>query len=316
MTSRHRSDPGYGSGPLRYPGTFLLAFRMALEELGWQSNHWLGDAVGCTDAQGREQVVGLENLYRRARRQERADWPELIVDFLKSGQLAPIDDPPQDLNAVADQILVRLGPPMAARGDAPPVWSQPIPGTALFMNLVIDFPQSMFYVTEELIEQSGQTGQHWLGQALTNLHKRTPAESFAVIHEESGLRQSSVGDAYDSSRVLLLDDLMPDAKANGFLVALPGRDELLVMPVSTAALPFLPLLKVVADKNHKSAPYPITDTVYWIQNGVWRPFTIEVRNDQANIQPPPEFLPLLQQLMPDEPKPDDPGPEGSTNARE
>jgi hypothetical protein len=309
MTSRHRSDPGYGAGPPRYPGTFLLAFREALAELGWQSDRWLGDAVACTDAEGREQVVGLENLYRRARRQERADWPELIVDFLKTGQLAPIDDPPQDLNLVTDQILVRLGPPMAGRGDTPPVWSQAIPGTPLFISLVIDFPQSMFYVTEELIEQSGKPGEHWLGQALVNLQENTPAESFKVIHEESGLRQSSVGDAYDSSRVLLLDALLPQSQANGFLVALPGRDELLVLPVSSAALPFLPLLQVIADKNHKSAPYPITSDVFWIQAGVWRAFRIEVKDDQASIQPPPEFLPLLEKLMPDEPTPDNPAPD-------
>jgi hypothetical protein len=308
VTSRHRSDPGYGSGPPRYPGTFLLAFREALGELGWELQRWLGDAVACTDDQGREQVVGLENLYRRARRQERAEWPEVIADFLKTGQLGPIDDPPQDLNAVVEKILVRLGPPLAARGEAPPVWSQAIPGTPLFINLVIDFPQSMFYVTDELIEQSGQPGAHWLGQALVNLRNQTPSASFAIIHEESGLRQSSVGDAYDSSRVLLLDTLLPEGQLHGFLVAVPGRDELLVMPVSAAALPFLPLLKMVAEKNHKSAPYPISKDVYWIREGVWRAFSIELRNDQANIQPPAEFLPLLQEWMPNVPKEDNSTP--------
>jgi hypothetical protein len=302
MTLRNRSYPGYGSGPPRYPGTFLLAFREALDELGWQAHRWLGDAVECVDSSGRDQIVGLENLFRRARRQERADWPDLIVDFLKTGQLGPIDDPPQDLNAVTNQLLVRLGQPLAARGDTPAVWSQPIPGTPLLINLVIDFPQSMFYVTEELIEQSGKPGAECLGQALANLQKQTPAESFALIHEESGLRQSSVGDAYDSSRVLLLDALLPEASTYGFLVALPGRDELLVMPVNSGALPFLPLLKVVAEKNHKSAPYPITDDVYWIKDGRWHVFGIEVRNDQANIQPPQEFLPLLAELIPGEPE--------------
>jgi hypothetical protein len=302
MTPRHRSDPGSGSGPPRYPGTFLLAFREALAELGWQATRWLGDAVECADAEGRDQVVGLENLYRRARRVERANWPELIVDFLKSGQLAPIDDPPQDLNVVADQILVRLGPPMAARSGAPAVWSQPIAGTPLCANLVIDFPQSMFYVTEELIQQSGQSGEHWMARALANLQKQTPAECFAMIHEESGLRQSNVGDAYDSSRALLLDHFLPDARTHGFLVALPGRDELLVMPVNAAALPYLPLIKVVAEKNHKNAPYPITSEVFWIQEGVWRAFVIDMRDDQANIQPPPEFLPLLEQLIPKPPQ--------------
>src|SRR5438132_314708 len=126
MTPPQRSHPGYGTGSPRYPGTFLLAFREALDELGWQSQRWLGAAVECLDAQGREQVVGLENLFRRARRAERAEWPEIIADFLKTSQLAPIDDPPQNLVEVADQLLVRLGPPLAPGSEAPPVWSQAI----------------------------------------------------------------------------------------------------------------------------------------------------------------------------------------------
>src|SRR5262249_24419755 len=160
---------------------------------------------------GREQVVGLENLYRRARRHERAEWPELIADFLKTGQEAPIDDPPKDLAEVGEQLLVRLGPPLAARGNAPAVWTHPIGGTRLVINLVIDFAQSMFYVTEEMIQESGRPGEEWLQMALANLQKQTPEACFNVVHEESGLRQSSLGDAYDSSRALLLDVLLPES---------------------------------------------------------------------------------------------------------
>jgi hypothetical protein len=308
---QHRSHPGFGSGPPRYPGTFLLAFRAALATLGWQATRWLGEAVACTDAEGREQVVGLENLYRRAKRTERAEWPELIAEFLRTGQQAPIDDPPQNLAEVAEQLLVRIGPPVSPRTGAPPVWSQAIEGTPLCVNLVVDFPQSMFYVTQEMLENSGKPGEEWLETALANLRARTPAEWFTTIHEESGLRQCSVGDAYDSSRVLLLDALLPEATENGFLVAIPGRDELMVLPVTGPALPFLPLLKVVAAKNHKSAPYPITDEVYWIQGGTWRRFGIDMHENQANVQPPPEFLPILEALMPENQESDGDGEEGT-----
>lgn len=299
MSSQQRSHPGYGSGPPRYPGTFLLAFREAIAELGWQAQAWQGTAVVCTDAEGREQVVGLENLFRRARRLERPEWPEMIADFLRTGLEAPIDDPPDDLAEVAEQLLVRVGPPLTGRSGAPEVWSQPIPGTPLFLNLVIDFPQSMFYVTQALVDDSGRPGQEWLGQALANLKARTPAVSFALLHEESGLRQSNVGDAYDSSRVLILDQLLPEHAERGFLAALPGRDELLVMPVTQAALQFLPMLKVVAQKNFEKAPYPISDEVFWIRQGLWHVFGITVKNNEATIQPPPEFLPLLAEWMPE-----------------
>jgi hypothetical protein len=298
MSLQQRSHPGFGNGPPQYPGTFLLAFREAVAELGWQTRRWLRTAVECVDAEGREQVVGLENLFRRARRLERADWPEIIVDFLRTGHEAPIDDPPDDLEQIAGQLRPRVGPPLGKHGAGPDVWSQTIAGTPLTVNLVIDFPKSMFYVTEALVVDSGRPGEEWLTTALENLKGQTPADSFAMLHEESGLRQSNVGDAYDSSRALLLDVLLPEHGAYGFLVALPGRDELLVMPVTPAALQFLPMLKVVAQKNYQNAPYPISAEIFWIHNGQWRVFGIDVHDNEATLQPPPEFLPVLKELMP------------------
>ena len=299
MTPRHRSNPGAGAGQSRYPGTFLLAFREALGGLDWQIKRWLGDAVEVVDKEGREQVIGLENLYRRAKQAERVDWPELIADFLQTSQSAPIDNPPEDLATVADKLLCRLGPPMSTRSEGPAVWQKEIDDTGLVICLVIDFPKSMFYVTTKMVEDSGKPGEDWLAQALVNLQQQTPADTLTMVHEESGVRRSGMGDAYDTSRVLLLDNLVPDAKEYGCLVALPGRDELLVMPVTAASLQYLPMLKVIAEKSHKSAPYPISDQLFWIRDGKWYVFAVEVRNDQAHVQPPEEFLPVLHELVPE-----------------
>src|SRR5882724_5293317 len=104
---RQRSNPGHGSGSPRYPGSFLLTLRATLAELNWRTERWLGYAVVCTDEQGREQVVGLENLYRRARRADRADWPELIRAFLTTVTAELLEDPPTDLTESADRLLPR-----------------------------------------------------------------------------------------------------------------------------------------------------------------------------------------------------------------
>jgi hypothetical protein len=300
MPAHHRSDPGQGSGPPRYPGTFLLAFREALEALNWKIQRWLGPAVECVDPEGREQVIGLENLYRRARREERALWPELIARFLQSVDLEQFADPPENLAEVAERLLVRLGPPPGSRNEQLRVWVHPIAGTDLCATLVVDYPQSMFYVTEEMIDASGRPGSEWFDRALANLTGQTPADCFQVIHEESGLRQCGVGDAYDSSRVLLLDSLLPETRAEGYFVALPGRDELLVLPVTADSLPYLPLLKALAEKNFKSAPYSISSDIFWVQGGAWHRFPINIHAEPVTVQPPGEFLKVLRRLMPED----------------
>ena len=77
-------------------------------------------------------------------------------------------------------------------------------------------------------------------------------------------------------------------------MVIPGRDELLVLPVTGKAIPHIHLLKVLADKNFKTVPYPISNEVYWICEGVWRPFPIHVRRREVAVQPPPEFVEILE----------------------
>jgi len=296
---RRRSDPGQGSGPPRYPGTFLLAFREAAAGMGWHIRRWAGDMVECADADGKDHVIGLENLYRRARRAPREDWPGLVTEFLRTVRLAEAEDSlPASLDPVAGQLLVRLGHPLKVIPPAARVWSLPLAGTALCVNLVVDYPNRMSYVTEQLVTDSGRPGGDWLEHGLANLQARTPADWFRVMHEESGMLLASVGDAYDSSRALIVDRLLPEATADGYFVAVPGRDELVVLPVTAKAMPHVHLMKVLADKSYKGVPYPISDEVFWVRAGTWRPFPIEVRGQEVTLQPPPEFGEIMDRLGP------------------
>jgi hypothetical protein len=296
--TRGRSNPGLGSGPPRFPGTFILSFREAAAGLSWQIRRWLGEAVECLDPAGKERTVGLENLYRQARRVPREEWPALIREFLTaaSGDV----DLPADLGQVADQILVRLGRPLTGLPGGLRAWSQSIAVTDFVLNLVIDYPRSMSYVTEELVAESGRPGDDWLEQAVRNLRARTPADAFQVIHEPSGLLLCAVADAYDSARVLLLDTLLPDANELGYFVGVPCRDELLVLPVNPRTFRHVHLVRILAEKSHGGDPYPISDQVYWVRGTVWHPFPIDVGENEVSVRPPPEFLPLLEQLRPAE----------------
>src|SRR5215510_6121827 len=213
MYPNARAHPGFGAAS-RYPGTFLLALRTALAEMKWQVRRWLGNAVECLDAAGHEQMLGLENLYRRLRREDRALWPALIVEMLRS--VPPESADPVNLHDVGERILLRLGPPFAPMTEGKEVWFQPLVGKRLGVTLVIDYPNSMSYVTEQQIADSQQDAAAWLARAVANLQAKTPAGCVAQIHEGSGLRHCEVGDAYDSSRAMLLDWLLPGHGENGF----------------------------------------------------------------------------------------------------
>jgi hypothetical protein len=291
-----RNNPGQNS-PSRYPGTFLLALKEALAQMQWQPQRWLGMAVACVDQNGHEQVLGLENLYRRLRREDRGEWPRLIAEMLQN---VPAES--SETVALADateRLLLRLGPPFQPLGEGKDIWYQPIVGKSLGVTLVIDHPNTMAYVSEEQIEQSGHDAAHWLEQALENLRNQTAPDCITPLHEESGLLHCEVGDAYDSSRAMLLDWLIPGHEEDGFFVAVPGRDQLLVLPVSREALKHVGWLRMVAGKMHQSLPYAISPDVFWLRQGTWHPFGVEVDGDKLLVAPPPEFAEVLQRLAPD-----------------
>jgi hypothetical protein len=258
----------------------------------------MGDAVACLDADGDEHVVGLENLFRRARREEREQWPVLIHDFLSRIRAAEKSgEEDRTLASVADRLLVRFGLPFTSTPNQLKVWSRELEGTNLGINLVIDQPDTMVYVTEEMVAESGRPGEEWYERALANLRQRTPTDCLKVVHEDSGLRLCNVGDAYDSSRALILDSLLPDTREMGLFTAVPSRDELLVLAVSIQSLPHVHLLKMLATKNFKKAPYAISEEVYWVHGGVWRVFPIEFRKEEVAVRPPREFLDLLDRVQ-------------------
>jgi hypothetical protein len=302
MASSNRGNPGSGFGGPRYPGTFMLALREAFARLNWQTRRWLGDAVDCTDAAGREQVLALENLYRRVRSVDRGAWPDLLVEFLSQIPDEALVNPPGALADVAERLFVRLGPPFAPNDAGLEIWSHRIAGSSLVATLVVDYPNSMSYVTVQMIADSGQDGEFWLARAVENLRGKTPAGCVTEIHAESGLMQCEVNDAYDSSRALILDDMLPGHEDDGFFVALPGRDHLLVLTVSAARLPFLPWLRSVAVRTHRNIPYPISSEIFWVCGGVWHPFVIELQGDKAMVNPPEEFLEVLRRIAPDLPE--------------
>jgi len=237
-------------------------------------------------------------MYRRLRREPRERWPELLAEILAS--VTPdVANPPDDLNGVGDRLLVRLGPAFSHKEAELDVWHRSIAGENVLSFLVIDYPNSMSYVTEKMIANSEHDADHWYQLALANLRQRTQPDCLQVVHDESGLLQSQAGDAYDSSRGLILDDLVPGQKDDGFYVIIPGRDHLLTLPVTEHTLMMAPWLRAVASKMYGDIPYPISPELFWVRGGVWHPFVIESDGDDLIVKPPLPFLDVLRKLRPD-----------------
>lgn len=295
MRTRDASNPGTGFGGARYPGTFLLALREAIAQLRWSEPAWQPAVLECLDPEGRTQQIGLDNLYRRLRREPRERWRDLLVELLTS-VTRDAATPPESLHAVADQLLVRLGPPASRQDPETEIWQMSLAAGRLVVSLVIDYPTSMSYVSTKLITESGHDAAYWLARAVENLRAKSPPECVQCVHEETGLLQAQAADAYDSSRGFVLDQLAPGHEVNGFFAIAPGRDHLLFVPVRAETMAVAPWMRAIAIQTFQETPYPISPELFWIHEGVWHLFEIETQENQVIVTPPAEFAEVMARL--------------------
>lgn len=287
--------PGSGT-PTALPGGFRAAINSALAGLGYTVVGWEPDGVNviAPDRDG-EQFIGLSNLYRRAKAAEKPEWPQMIREFL-GHVTGALSGPkiPEDLTTLSDRLRPRLGKPFSREGKAHP-WGIPLAGTGLEINLVIDFPNMMAYVTDEMLSKTGADGEDLLDLALANLKAATAEDFFDQVSEEIDIVIGHTGDGYDAARALLIEDLMPESPA-GFWVAIPSREELAVWPVSFEALSKIHVIQMFANDNYRDHAYPITNDVFWLWRGVWYPFGITIDENNVTVSPPEEFMEALKEL--------------------
>ncbi len=283
------------------PSGFRAAVTHALNEFGYTVAEWETDGVNVypPDESDRSpesrHYIGLSNLYRRAKAAERSEWPAIIREFLEhvsgSCNAATI---PNDLVSIGKLLRPRLGQPFSREARAYP-WGIPLPGTGLEINLVIDYPNTMAYVTEDMLKKTSQSAEDLLDLAFDNLRQSTTGDFFEQVSDELDIFVGHSGDGYDAARALLIEDLLPETSA-GFLVAIPSRDELVVWPVSFKALEKIHVIKLFAADNYRDHAYPITDDVFWLWHGTWYAFGIHIDEKEITISPPEEFVQALKQL--------------------
>jgi hypothetical protein len=293
--SNEFDDPS-GENPTTLPSGFRAAVTHALADVGYSVVSWEADGVNVqAPTKDGAQYLGLSNLFRRTKAADKSEWPTMIREFLShiTGALSG-SRIPDDLTTVASQLRPRVGKPFTREGKAHP-WGISLPGTDLEINLVIDYPNTMAYVTDDMLKNTGKAGEDLLDIALANLRADTPPDFFEKVSDELDIFVGHTGDGYDAARSLLIEDLLPESPA-GFWVAIPSREELVAWPVSFGALQKIHVIKLFAQDNYREHAYPVTDDVFWLWNGAWYRFGISVAEKNVTITPPTEFMEALKQL--------------------
>ena len=163
-------------------------------------------------------LIGCAEKHRCATDASRSSRDRLPADVEHSA-------PDAGLLAVGGPLVLRprLGRP-CDRTDKTPPWGIPLLGTGLEINLVVDCPHGMVYVTGPMLARSRKKGEDLLDVALENLRTATPADYFERASDELDIY---IGHAGDGSVVAFIPDVEAEhpgaAAAEGIAVDSSGN---------------------------------------------------------------------------------------------
>ena len=140
-------------------------------------------------------------------------------------------------------------------------------------------------VTQELLETWGTQFHVVLEISQWNLRRKTPAHGWTDIVTVDGLNAYVAKDGLSSSRVLCLQDLVRPWPFEGVLVAMPTRDQLLVLPLDRLdVLQSMRIMVLAGDTARENGTHPLSDQLFWFDGEQWEWVQISHLKNQIEIK--------------------------------
>ena len=130
-----------------------------------------------------------------------------------------------------------------------------------------------------------------------NLRRKTPAQGWTDIVTVEGLSAYVAKEGLSSSRVLCLQDLVRPWPFEGVLVAMPTRDQLLVLPLDRLdVLQSMRIMVLAGDTARENGTHPLSDQLFWFDGEQWEWIQVRHVHNQIEIQPSSRFMDALERI--------------------
>ena len=130
-----------------------------------------------------------------------------------------------------------------------------------------------------------------------NLRRKTPANGWTDIVTVDGLSAYVAKDGLSSSRVLCLQDLVRPWPFEGVLIAMPTRDQLLVLPLDRLdVLQSMRIMVLAGDTARENGTHPLSDQLFWFDGEQWEWIQVSHLRNQIEIQPSGRFMDALERI--------------------
>jgi hypothetical protein len=161
--------------------------------------------------------------------------------------------------------------------------------------IVVDRPDSISFVTPELMGEWGKSVDELFEEALANVREQDEPEVNPV--KGSAIQALTGESLFVTAWVLMLDRLFDPMPRHGGLVAMPQNRVLLFLPiVDVSVAPAIGPLIALSDGLFKKGPDSLSPNLYWWHDGSLTHLPGGVSERGVEFTPPDEFLDVLQSL--------------------
>ncbi len=249
-------------------------------------------------------VLNLHGLARQCAQHERAQWRQVIHDYLDRIFAANEGDTQRMLglgarsfSEVAGRLRARLYP-QALLSQAKDILCRPGPEGTI-EALVLDLPTAVRTISAVEAERWGLTPDSLFEAGRDSLRRALPerVQQFAVGNEIV-LHIFSGDSYYTASGLLIADDLFPPHLPHGALVSIPRHDVLIAHYIhNIGVVEALGIMARVATQMHEEEPGALTTNIYWYIDGECVHIPCELTEDGVEFSPPEAFEALLESLQ-------------------
>lgn len=234
---------------------------------------------------------GLANLAESLAELDFDEWPRAIAEHFET--LAAEPGRPASWEEAAAMVRLRVDP--AGRTDASTVvW--PV-NDELVVTLVVAAHGGSLPVTDAELSDWHVKPELAFDRALHNSLEAEPAVDEVTQLADGTDIHSIRGGPYTSAHLLALEQHVTEAPG-GAVVALPTEDTLLYHRlVDYTAVAAINTLAEEAARLHAAGDATISPHLFWWRGGELTPLPAKTDGGKVAIQPPPEFVALLGEIV-------------------
>jgi hypothetical protein len=190
-------------------------------------------------------------------------WPETLAESLveQAAEARSSEDEWPDLRERVWPVLISQQTGRAMLDRCPDIVAFPF-AAALLIVVGYATGAGWRYLTMPQLPPWGIDGSALIAAAISNLRRDTPATCLQAV--EPHHYALDTGDGYDSSRLLILDELMTEAPEAGALAVVPSREVLSFTPFNSHGAPNLRKLVNLAARCYATWPYPLDPGLFYV----------------------------------------------------